>query len=253
MSLLTVAQNIVRGIGLPVPTSIHGNTNQDAVRLLQAINDAGRFLAQKSWTILQKEALLTVTTLSVTTSTSTHVSAYNDSYALASDFKALIPSTSWNRTSRRMVGGPIRAQKWQNLKSGFTHVGIFDEFRIKVSAASKQLFISPIPTSPDIFVYEYRSTDWVQTSAGTSTETTWTSAGGDGSTTLIEEYLVELEAKWRFYKAIGQSYGTEKQEARDAINTAFADDGGMQVIIAGHNSGEFDHFPAVTPETSVGL
>ncbi len=272
MTLLTIAQNIARGTGLPVPDTIHGNNNQDARRLLQAINNAGRFLAQKDWVLMQKEVLLTITTVSavttvvrsattttvgvsatVTAEGSTTVSAFEDSYDFPSDYKAMVYSTAWNRTTRRKMGGPIRAQKWQNLKSGFTHIGIFDEFRIKVSATSKQFVISPIPTSPDIFVYEYRSTDWVLQSGGTTTESIWSSAGGDAATGLIDEYLLELEANWRFLKSIGQSFATDKQEARDQLRSTFGDDAGTGVVIAGYHSGQFDHFPAITPESSVGL
>ena len=56
MTLLTIAKEVLQDIGLEVPSTIFGNSNETAVRILQAINRSGRDIVRKGdWTVLENE------------------------------------------------------------------------------------------------------------------------------------------------------------------------------------------------------
>ena len=55
MTALKIAQNIARGVGIVPPSNLVNNNNQDALRLLQAINDAQGVttdLAAAQWVLI---------------------------------------------------------------------------------------------------------------------------------------------------------------------------------------------------------
>lgn len=68
MTLLSICQDIANDIGLPVPTSIIGNTDETASRLLACAQRAGRWLAKKpqgGWVDSIREYTFTTTAIAV--------------------------------------------------------------------------------------------------------------------------------------------------------------------------------------------
>lgn len=214
MTVLSTAQNIVRGIGLPVPSTLVANTNQDARRLLQCINDAGRFLSRFEWNAQVVEATISCTGSS--------------EYPIPSGFRSIVPMTIWKVGQSEPTRGPIRHVEWQSIKYGTSASGIYDKFHIRYNGTSQKFFITPVPATADAFTYLYRREGWVISSGSVIA-----SCSADTDTFLLDDYLIELEAKWRFLKAIGQSYGEEKDEALRIRQIALAEDGGMEPIGAG--------------------
>lgn len=236
MTVLEVGQAIAGEVGVHIPTAAEGvaaNTTQDGIRIFRAMTAAGEALAQKDWQALNVEALLTASLGSATQS-------------LPDDFKAMLPSTLWNRTRARRVVGPVREAHWQALQAGPVS-GIRDTIRIKVFTGVKKLLIDPAPSTADVYSFEYRGKNFMINSVG---DTTFSSLPNDSASCMLDDRLLRMQAKWRYLRAIGQPYLDERASASTATNIAFAEDAGMQNINMGTQS---QQFVAITPDTSVGF
>ena len=237
MSLLTVCQDIAESIGIPAPSTIQGNTNQDALRLKAAVNEAGRYLYQRNWPALVVDATIV------------GVSATN-SYALPADFKGIVPATFWNTTDDTLARRNT-PQNYEAIRHGFAQIAIYSQYRIRASISGEAVFIQPTPASGDTFVYRYRRSTWLLDSASTSTYSSWGTAAGDAATALVDEYTLFLEAKWRFLRKIGQPYEEEMKEARDHADREYADAIAAGPLQAGNQAKRRDFLVAITPESSV--
>lgn len=216
MSLLSICTDIARGVGLLPPSTVIGNNNQDARRMLNAVQMTGKVLARKNWAMLVKEHTFAT------------VSDVAD-YALPEDFRVMIDDTVWNRSELDKVYGPLNPQEWQNLKSGITGSGVVDSFRIRVRSGQRRFYIDPTPSSVETFSFEYRSNSWVLDSS-TTPNTFRTEFTQDSETSLLDEFLLELGAKWRVLNALGQSYHEERDEYDEQVSLAFAEDGAARTI-----------------------
>lgn len=223
MTILKIARDIAGEVGVHVPTTaegIVGNNTQDGIRIFRAIVAAGESLAVKDWQALNAEALVTASLGSATQS-------------VPDDFKAMLPMTLWNRTQSQRVKGPVREAYWQELQAGPV-AGVRDTIRIKMFSGVKKLLIEPAPATGDVYSFEYRSKNWLKNSADTATTAI---VDEDNASSMIDERLVRMQAKWRYLRAIGQPYVEEKASASVATNIAFAEDGGMAPIHMGTGAG----------------
>lgn len=218
MSLLTVAQAVAEEVGLPAPSSIIGSNDKTAKQLLRLINRSGKRLAKKNWTILQKE-----NTFSTVASTA--------SYSLPSDYDRLLDGTIWDRTAYWSLRGPLTPRQWQVYKSGLiANTTVRSRFRIKPDARVNKFFMDPTPDAVVSMVFEYASTQWVSDSGNTTGKAAY---AVDTDVALISEELIELDVIWRILNRKGFAYGEEKLEADNAIDRAYAEDGGAPVLDMG--------------------
>lgn len=232
MTALKIAQNIARGVGIVPPSNLVNNNNQDALRLLQAINDAGRYLSQKEWNCLNVPATIS--------------SSLTTTYSLPSDYKAMVPLTMWHVQDQQPVGGPVTTVNWQAQRHAAVSLRLWDQARIEYQSGSQVVIFLSALGSGETVAYYYRSKGWVN-----SSNSRIASVSADTDTFFIPDYAVETEAKWRFLKSIGQPFGMEMEEAKEVCESEMAHDGGMSALLAGPPGAFSPH--AVTPETNVGL
>lgn len=237
MTLLEICQQIAESIGLPAPPTIIGNSNQDAIRLKAAVNEAGQYLYKKNWPELSPEVTLST-------------SAGQADYALPSDFRGFVTDTAWNTTNKRPAGIQT-PQRYANITHGLANVAVYDEIYIQASGSAGQLYISPTPSGVEVFVYRYKRNVWISGSGGTAFSL-WGTSAGDSAAVLFDSHALYLEAKWRFLRALAQPFALERQEAMDYCDTAVAEANGLAILYA-NQRGKFDPWVAITPETSVGL
>ena len=94
----------------------------------------------------------------------------------------------------------------------------------------RALYVDPPPgTTGDTRVFEYVSLNWCQSSAGTAAAT-W---AADDDTGILDEYLLQLDLKWRFLRAKGRVYADEKKEFEMELAQALARDGGQAILNLG--------------------
>lgn len=215
MSLLTICQNVARETGFIVPSTIVGNTAEEAVTLLRFAQRAGRQIADGwAWTILQAEH-----TFQTVASTA--------AYSLPSDFRALLSDTAWDRDNYRRVRGGLTPSEWQVRKSALIGTAsLRKNFRIKPDSGTNKFFVDPTPTAAEDLVYEYVSTSWCQSSGGTG-QAAW---AADTDTGRIGENLIELDCIWRLLNRMGRAYAEEKAEFERYLSIAKAEDGGPRPL-----------------------
>jgi len=165
---------------------------------------------------------ITVSNPATANSTDVDLSFGKESYDLPSDFKYFINQTYWDRSFRWQLLGPLSAQEWQILQSGFVAAGPRTRFRI----FNNLFYLNPAPTSVHTLVYEYYSNAWCQSSLGVN-QKRWTA---DTDIFLLEDEVLKLDIKWRFLRAKGFDYLEEKIEATNALNTDLARNGGSRTL-----------------------
>lgn len=209
MTLLSIAQAVADEVGIAKPTTIVSNTSdENAVRLLSLAQRAGKYLARKNWSVLQAEH--TFSTVNGTAN-----------YDFPSDFGRFLPNTFWNRTDYRWVRGSVTAQEWQWRKSGIAQSRETDQvFIIRAVAGDRKFIIDPTPTAAETIAYEYITANWCESAAGTG-QSAW---AADDDVGRVEEYLIELDLKWRLLRSLGLDYSEEKYEAERECDKAYARD-----------------------------
>ena len=113
MSLLTIAQNVARQVGIAIPSSVIGNNDRNIVRLLGVLNDEGEeLLARCRWQITTLEAThTTVATESqglMTTIAPGIKWLHNDTMFNRDMNFPILPQgdVSWQRTQANTATGP---------------------------------------------------------------------------------------------------------------------------------------------------
>lgn len=202
MTLLTVCRAVAQDSGFDAPSSIVGNLDETAVRLLSLANKSGRVLARKPWQSLQTEYPF-----------ATQVGV--PSYALPTDYSWFVNDTAWNRSDYWQLRGSLSPQEWQARKSGVMAQSPRSRFRIK----GNQFFVDPTPTAVLNMVIEYVSSAYVQSVVNRFTE-----FQTDADTVLFDEFLLQLDLTWRFLARQGLAYAEEKEEAERQAELAMARD-----------------------------
>lgn len=219
MSLLTICQNVAKDIPVEVPSVISGNSNETATLLLSAANRAGKSIARRKgripWISLTKEHTFTT-------------DASTAGYSLPSDFLYLANYTVWDRTNYWSMRAGLTPQQWQEYQSSVlgNTVTTHKRFRIRNVSGTTKFWIDPDPSSADSLVFEYVSNQWCQSEGGAG-QTAWQA---DTDTAILDEYLIELEAQWRFLKRLGMTYEDEFEEAEKEIKQALAREGGAPIL-----------------------
>jgi hypothetical protein len=212
MTLLTICQSVARTSKVAVPSTIIGNTQLEAVRLLEAIGSTTNDLLKRiDWEELHAEA--TITTIAST-----------QAYSLPSDYERIVNSTAWNSTNNLQMIGVTTAAEWQNLQNATDGSGSANDwYRIR----GGQVLIYPTPSSVESMVYEYIQNTPIESSGG-SAQTTWQA---DTDVPRIDAYLVELGTRWRFRKMLGQPFQQDLEQYNEIGTAVSGFDGGRRKIL----------------------
>ena len=211
MTLLSICQDVARSSKVKVPSTIIGNSELEAVRLLESITETVNDLLKRvDWEELQAEA--TITTVAST-----------EGYNLPSDFERITNGTAWNTTNTNQMVGVVSAQEWQDLKNRTSSSSSFtDRYRIR----GGQVLIFPTPAAVESLVYEYTVNTPVE-SSGAVAQTGWEA---DTDVPRIDAYLVQLGTKWRFRKVNGMPYQEDMSQYNEIGLLKKGQDGGRMTI-----------------------
>ena len=213
MSLLSICQDAAEEIGFPAPSSVVGSSDPNAKQLLRFANREGEELSQATnWNILVTEGSVTLAT-------------GDQDYALASDLRWVIPTTTWNRNDKRIVLAPLTSQEWQFHKAWTTISGLNLMARIR----NNQLEFSQTISSSEngkVIYYEYVSNKWASTSGGTAQQLFLL----DTDTCRLDEELVTQGVVWRFKKAKGLDWEGDFQLYKNLKGKQIARDGDQRRV-----------------------
>lgn len=232
MTLLTICQDAAEEIGFDTPSTIIGNTDPTAVRLLRLAHRTGAILAKKSWHLLIKPHSLST-------------SSGEPQYSLPTDYRSLVPNSIWNQTTDQAIY-MISPTCWSYEKS--SGVSAFqDRFRLMGDDAApsigQKLTIHPTPSATETIYFQYYSKNWL-ISAGTE----YSSFQTDNDEVIFDDDLFTMGVIWRMLKSLGQPYLEEKTEFDRELEICLAQDGATENL---HADGTY---PALSniPETGFG-
>jgi len=153
------------------------------------------------------------------TSSGTGVSLHfgKDQYDFPSDFQYLINRTGWDRSRKWELVGPVTAQEWQFLESGYPATGFLYRYRIMQG----KIFYHPIPESVSNIAFEYYTNQWCTSASGVGQ----TQFAADDDVPLLQDFLLTLGLKWRFLAAKSLGYAQELRTYEDAVERAMARSG----------------------------
>lgn len=208
MTLLTMTQQALREVGeFEVPATIVGNNNPTAVQMLALAQREGRELSRRH----QWQRLLVEKTEPMVAS--------QEAYSLPSDFRYALNMVWFDRTTRRSMPGPLRADQWQYLKAQNIGAAADRYWRIR----GDQILIYPTPDTTDTFAYEYVSTHFCESSGGAG-QASW---AADTDVGRLDEEIMTAGLVWRFLESKGLPYqqaqaGYERTLAREMARDGVA-------------------------------
>lgn len=213
-TLLQLMQQAFSELGLGTLSTVIGNPDIQVAQLLALANREGREAMARGvsiggWQMLRKEYLFNMVPA-------------QDTYPLPADIDHLCPQTYWDRGFRWQLLGPLSPQEWQVLKSGISPTGPRRRFRIM----GGQFVVDPVPSDTNQLVLEYYSANWCQSATGTG-QRSWTK---DTDTYLLDDDTMVMGIVWRFRRAKGLDYETEKQDWQNALDRVLARQAGARTL-----------------------
>ena len=212
MTLLSTSQEILRQTkSAIVPDTIIGNTQAAAVQILEVLNKSIVNLSRSyDWQELMKEHTFTAV-------------ASQNNYSLPSDFDRVVNNTFWNTTDMREMIGSISGQEWRTLTNSTIGGGAIAEY---YRFRGDELLIFPTPAATDSYIYEYISDNIVNDSGGTG-QTGWEA---DTDVSVIDDYILKLDATWRLLKSQGRPYAEDQRDANLALAERVGINAGRRTI-----------------------
>lgn len=188
MSLLTICQDAAVEIGVGGSlTTIVGNPDVNAQRLLRFANRIGRDLATRApWQNLRVQRQFIALNAP-------------EQPGLPEGFQRFIPETMWNLTMGSLIVGPVGPVQWQTLDVGRDYLvtsngpGFF-------TRRGNSLVMFPTPIGGETIQFEYQSSYFCQSASGTP-QAQWLA---DSDTARISEELITLGVIAHFLEADGQ-------------------------------------------------
>lgn len=193
MSLLSMVQNICPRIGLPVPSSVFGNPDQNYVQMQALLEQIGKeLLSEYKWQALRRTS---------TWASLNAISQGSITTRAGADFKAIVNGTFWDLTLRRPIFGPLDDQDWQMLRA-FVPGGPVYQYRI----AANLIEINPTPPAGNQFSFIWESNWWVASAVGTPVGGTFTA---DSQISLLPEDMMEVGLQAYYKRAKGLAYADD--------------------------------------------
>jgi hypothetical protein len=214
MSLLTIIQYTCRRTGVPVPSTVHGNTDVQILQMEALLEEEGQDLARRgAWQGLTFEA------------THTTVATENQgamSTIASNGFNYVKNQTIWDRTDRLPVLGPMDAQDWQAMKAVVT-TGPRYQFRIR----GGKLIVNPVPSAGHTWAFEYVSKNFILAADAITYKEYFTL---DTDTVLLPEDLMIMGLRWRWMREKGLDYGELFRSYEMQVKDALGRDGGKPIL-----------------------
>lgn len=211
-SLLTICQNVADEVGFSRPSTIVNNTDATAKQLYRLANRTGNVVSRFGWQVLRADH-----TFVLVTSTQT--------YALPTDFRYMVPDTTWDRSDDREVLNPLSAAQWAFSKGWGLVTGLNRRARIKGNLLEFDQTITSSDNGKTI-AYEYVSSYWAESSGGTDQA----SFQADTDVSKLDDELMTLGVIWRFKKAKGLDYADDLAEYTQLLNRLKATDGSATTL-----------------------
>ena len=135
---------------------------------------------------------VTTTQQASATSVGGSVTFSKTKYPLPPDYETITDNTHWDKTKHWQMLGPVDAQQWQWLKSGYISTGP----RVRWRILGSEFQIWPPYNTQEYLGFEYRSKGFVRNVAGDVLN----SFSADTDTTVLDSTVMVLATKLKYFQ-----------------------------------------------------
>ena len=166
--------------------------------------------------------VITTTQQSSATSTGGTVTFSKTIYDLPSDYETITDNTHWDKTKHWQMLGPVDAQQWQWLKSGYISTGP----RVRWRILGNTFQIWPPYNTQEYLGFEYRSRGFVRNTAGDVLN----SFQADTDTTVLDDTVLVLATKLKYFQIKSFDTTSLQQDYMRYLSIAKANDKGSATL-----------------------
>jgi hypothetical protein len=165
---------------------------------------------------------LTTTQLASATSVGGTVTFSKTIYPLPADYETITDNTHWDKTKHWQMLGPVDAQQWQWLKSGYISTGP----RVRWRILGNTFQIWPPYNTQEYLGFEYRSKGWARNAAGDVLN----SFQNDSDTSVLDSAVIAILTKLKYFQIKSFDTTSLQQDYIRYLNVAKANDKGSATL-----------------------
>ena len=165
---------------------------------------------------------LNTSQLSSATSTGNTVTFSKTIYDLPADYETITDNTHWDKTKHWQMLGPVDAQQWQWLKSGYISTGP----RVRWRILGNTFQIWPPYNTQEYLGFEYRSRGWARSAANVVKN----SFTADTDTTVLDDTVLVLATKLKYFQIKSFDTTALQQDYNRYLSVAKANDKGSATL-----------------------
>jgi len=165
-------------------------------------------------------------------------------YTMPTDYDRQIEKTQWDKTKHWAMLGPVTAQQWELLKSGYISTG--PRIRYRIFGGKFQIW--PPLTSNEYLGFEYMSNYWALDVSGTAKG----SFTVDTDTCVFPDRLMVLGLKLKYFEVKGFDTTALNRDFNQQLSIAKAADGGSQTLSMAPRIGSILIGPDQIPDSGFG-
>ena len=165
---------------------------------------------------------LTTTQQASATSVGGSVTFSKTIYDLPPDYETITDNTHWDKTKHWQMLGPVDAQQWQWLKSGYISTGP----RVRWRILGNTFQIWPPYNTQEYLGFEYRSKGWARNAAGDVLN----SFQNDSDTTVLDDAVIALLTKLKYFQIKSFDTTALSQDYQRYLSVAKANDKGSATL-----------------------
>jgi hypothetical protein len=165
---------------------------------------------------------VTASALATGTSIGGTVTFSKTKYPLPPDYETITDNTHWDRTKRWQMLGPVDAQQWQWLKSGYISTGP----RVRWRILGDEFQIWPPYNTQEYLGFEYRSKGFVRSATG-DVKNSFTA---DTDTTVLDDSIVAILTKLKYFQIKSFDTTSLQQDYQRYLSIAKANDKGSATL-----------------------
>lgn len=143
-------------------------------------------------------------------------------YPLPPDYETITDNTHWDKTKHWQMLGPVDAQQWQWLKSGYISTGP----RVRWRLLGNQFEIWPPYNTLEYLGFEYRSKGFVR-SATNQVKNSFTA---DTDTSVLDDSIIVLLTKLKYFQIKSFDTTSLQLDYNRYLNVAKANDKGSATL-----------------------
>jgi hypothetical protein len=194
----------------------------DVTGLNNNFSIVGTAIPQDTYVESVNGSTVTTSQLASATSIGGTVTFSQTKYPLPPDYETITDNTHWDKTKHWQMLGPVDAQQWQWLKSGYISTGP----RVRWRLLGNQFEIWPPYSTLEYLGFEYRSKGWVRNAAN-EVKNSFTK---DSDTSVLDDAVIVLLTKLKYFQIKSFDTTALQQDYTRYLNVAKANDKGSATL-----------------------